>query len=1130
MLNTKKITASLVIATISFSPLALGYNYVNAMDEALNDVQNEKISEGVKYVKASTFEEAKKKYVEATEKLNSASAEKKNAESNNSRASQALEAAKIEEKKSEENLNQTNKKANELFGNIVSTYEARKIDAEVAEKNAKDAYTQKASELSELQDKLDKAKSDVVDAKSKLDEIKSQYPGIEEYKEKKEKYDSLSKEIENLQKKIDETSSEIASLESDVSTANKKVQQTTKDVETKKSEVDNAQKKLEDAKKELNDAKIAEQNASNEDKAASEQLAKAEKKVESATAALDTAKTDLEKSEKAKKDAEKKLDALGDIDKHVKDMQDEIDVAKSDVADAQKKVDNLKTELAPLESTKTSAIADYNLAQNELKLKESAVSEIDKEIETKKAEVKIAVDAWNAEIKASEDRKNAIENKTIGDARELFDELAADGYNIDQIIADAVQKSGNLSITLKDRHGIEQSMTIQEISEHPAFKRAIKEATSKENVYKSIQLIEEFNEIRKAEGLSELKINGPLMVSSIVANAFSMFTLDNTFIVKLWTKHTDNTSTPKGFQNLSWGLDKNGDPYQEWYYKQKELKNQGNNIAKLIHNYKDITNKDATITGLSATTAFGKYEGTQSYHQFITVVGKYEKERGRSFTANEFKQLVDEYFKKPTAEYLAAEAEVDRIKNTKPQTVLDAENALAISESKKPVAIQAVNDQKAVVNDKNDKVAEAQSKIDEKNAEILLAEQERANKQAIVDEKQKNLDKFVTDNDVEKEKIRLKKLIDDFDAKIGELNSSIPNLENDKNIAISDLNTARTNKQNNANILAAAQILVQNKMTAFDVAENQRIDAQNALANSKTIDDEAKTVLENLMKKLDAKKAVKLNDQNKMAAKTTERSALNLPALPAGKYEDFLAKKDSYNQKLKEKNELSKTLVEKEKALDETKKALDEAKTVLDNANDMLAKANLIDINNPATYSSFPELVAATNNLENAKTRRNAALNDLSVTNTNAVDAEQALKDAEKKYNEALVDYNFAKEDYERFLAIEQENQAKRKNEVESTPVQRKTAERLNTITSLSNQNKQADESKTLNSKSEQKKQEEKAKITASKPAQKIQTPKSDADDKDSDNNHLYGYGAAAGLAGASAIAVVGMKRRKKNK
>ena len=843
---------------------------------------------------------------------------------------------------------------------------------------------------------------------------------------------------------------------------------------------------------------------------------------------MDEAKAELEKSEKTKKDAEKELDALGDIDKHIKDMQDEVENAKADVATAQKKVDDLKAELAPLESTKESAVADFTSAQNNLKAKEETVSAIDKEIDAKKADVQAAMDDWNKEIKASEDRKNSIENKTISDARDLFDELAADGYTINQIIADAVQKKGSMQISLKDRHGINQTMTIQEISEHASFKKAIKEATSKENVYKSIQLLEEFNEIRKAEGLPELKINGPLMVSSIVANAFSMFTLDNTFILQLWAKHADNTSTPKGFQNLSWGLDKNADPYQDWYYKQKELADQGVTAAKQIHNYKDITNKKASITGLSVTTAFGKYEGTQSYHQFITVTGKNEIERGRTFTTNEFKHLIDEYFKKPTAEYLAAQAEVDRLKANKPSAVLVAENALAAIEADKVTAVQAVNEQKAVVNEKQDKVTKAQSKINEKNEEIEQAKKLVVDKQGIANNKQEKLDKFLAENNVEQEKVRLNKQINELSVRIATLNASIPNLENEKTSALANLDIAKLNKQNKSAALETAKLNVQNKENNLNTARDKQADANSALADAKSKALEANIILEASNKKLEDKKQNKLSDQNILYVKMAERAAINLPMLPAGTYENYIAEKNNYNTKLNEEAELNKEVPIKEKAVDDAKSSLDEAKVKLDNATVMLSKAMLANQNNPDTYADFEELVSAMRNKAAANTRRDKAINFLNSANNDFANANQALNDAIKEYNEALVAYNFAKSDYERFLAIEKEKQVEKTKADSYATEQKRPVETSKNIVSVPVQKKDAEKPKEESSVEKSDKKIQNKNTVKPTPAQKNKVHESDSENKSSDNNNLYGYGAA-GLAGASAIAVIGMKRRKKN-
>ena len=1020
-----------MIATVSLSPIILSQNYVNAIENIDENVKNMSISEGVKYVRASTIEEAKANYDKASANLQDATSKRDRASINNSEAVRTLEAAKTEKADSETAQQEAEQKAMDLFKNLVATYEAKKADASEAEKKAEEEYTKNFKELSDVKNKLATAKTEVKEAKDALDAVVAKYPGIEEYAEKKAKYDAITAEIDALNAKIEKTTEEIAKLESEVNVLNTKIEQTTKTVEEKKAIVDEKQVKFDAAQAELNEAKTAKANASAEDEQATERLATAETNLEKATKELDNAKADLEKTTEEKTKAEKDLEALGDVDKLVKDMQDEIDAAKDEVAVAEKKVEDLKAELGPLNTTKEAAKTELENARTELKKREAAVSEVDKEIESKKADVKAALDSWNAEIKAAQDKMNATE-KTRTDAREMYDEMAAKDYNIDQIIEDMLRRDSQYShfrISLKN-HDIDEEWTLQQLVDHPWFKKAIKEATKKENVYRSIKLIERCNELRRAEGLPELKINTALMVTSVVSNAVSMFEIKHTFTARgLWNSHADGTSTPMGAENLAWGYDSDQDPFDGWYNDEKALYDQGIRDSRVGH-YKNIIGTRWNITGFSTAPAFGMYEGSEAHQQYFSVDGATEAlKRGKVCTVAEFKQKVDEFFAKPTSEYLAAQAEYERIKTTKPQAVLNAEAALDYSKQKKATLVQAVKDQMNVITEKQTGVRNAETSIENKNVEITNAERNVANKKKVVDEKQAKLDKFLNENNVEKEKLRLRNLISDLDAKLTSLRDNMPNLEKSKVDTTTELDAAKVNKTDKAAALEAAKANVQTKLDASMNAEKALADSKAELRDAVAADETAKATLDVKKKLLAGKIDVKASDENMLSEKKTKRDNIQLPVIPDGAYDEYKSKVIDFTAKDEAEKKLDAEASNLQKTTDESKTKLDEAKADLVKAKEMFEKSKLVDSETPETYKDFDELVQAVSNKEKAKKRRAKAVAGYEMALENVEKAEKELKDATRAYTEAVVSYNFAKEDYERFLALKQKEHGKKSND-----------------------------------------------------------------------------------------------------
>lgn len=1032
MIKIKKVTANLLIATVSLSPIILSQNYVNAIENIDENVKNMSISEGVKYVRASTIEEAKANYDKASANLQDATSKRDSASIKNSEAVRRLEVARTEKADSEAAQQEAEQKAMDLFKNLVATYEAKKADASEAEKKAEEEYTKNFKELSDIKNKLATAKTEAKEAKDALDSVIAKYPGIEEYAEKKAEYDAITEEIDALNAKIEKTTEEISKLEGEISDLNIKIAETTKTAEEKKAVVEDKQRKYDGAKAELTEAEAAKTNAVVEDRQATERLATAETNLEKATKELDNAKADLEKTTEDKTKAEKDLEALGDVDKLVKDMQDEIDAAKDEVAVAEKKVEDLKAELGPLNAAKEAAKTELENARTELKKRESGVAEVDKEIESKKADVKSALDAWNAEIKSAENKMNATE-KTRTDAREMYDEMAAKDYNINQIIEDMLRRDSqysNFRISLKN-HDIDEEWTLQQLVDHPWFKKAIKEATKKENVYRSIKLIERCNELRRAEGLHELKINTALMVTSVVSNAVSMFEIAHTFTAKgLWNSHADGTSTPRGAENLAWGYDSDQDPFDGWYNDEKALYDQGIRDFSRVGHYKNIINNRYNITGFSTAPAFGMYEGSEAHQQYFSVDGATESlRRGKTYTVSEFKQKVDEFFAKPTPEYLAAQAEYERIKTTKPQAVLNAEAALDDSKQKKATLVQAVKDQMNVITEKQTGVRNAETSIENKNVEITNAERNVANKKKVVDEKQAELDKFLNENNVEKEKLRLRKLIADLDEKFTNLRDNLPGLEQAKTDATSELDAARVNKTDKAAALEAAKANVQTKLDASMNAEKALADANAELRDAVAADETAKTTLNTKKKLLAEKTDVKVSDENALAEKKTKRDKIQLPVIPDGAYDEYKSKLDDFSIKDDAEKKLDAEASNLQKVTDESKAKLDEAKAVLAKAEEMFEKSKLVDSENPETYKDFDELVEAVANKDEAKKRRLRAEAGYEKALENVKNADDELKEATRAYTEAVVSYNFAKEDYERFLALKQKEHGKKSND-----------------------------------------------------------------------------------------------------
>lgn len=118
------------------------------------------------------------------------------------------------------------------------------------------------------------------------------------------------------------------------------------------------------------------------------------------------------------------------------------------------------------------------------------------------------------------------------------------------------------------------------------------DATSLENMQASIAYMKECNEIRKKEGLSELKVSMTLMaIAQVNANH-----------AKSNMEHAGVYATG---ENLAWGYgnaNTAGSPFRGWYDQEKTEYLAGNHKFSDVGHYKNIVEKRYTVTGFAVGT------------------------------------------------------------------------------------------------------------------------------------------------------------------------------------------------------------------------------------------------------------------------------------------------------------------------------------------------------------------------------------------------------------------------------------------------------------------------------------------------------------------------------------------------
>lgn len=156
------------------------------------------------------------------------------------------------------------------------------------------------------------------------------------------------------------------------------------------------------------------------------------------------------------------------------------------------------------------------------------------------------------------------------------------------------------------------------------------DATSLENMQASIAYMKECNEIRKKEGLSELKVSMTLMaIAQVNANH-----------AKSNMEHAGVYATG---ENLAWGYgnaNTAGSPFRGWYDQEKTEYLAGNHKFSDVGHYKNIVEKRYTVTGFAVGTN-GQFS-TAHCQEFLDDVTDVDDEV--QMTVSEFEQSFNNYY------------------------------------------------------------------------------------------------------------------------------------------------------------------------------------------------------------------------------------------------------------------------------------------------------------------------------------------------------------------------------------------------------------------------------------------------------------------------------------------------------
>ena len=438
-----------------------------------------------------------------------------------------------------------------------------------------------------------------------------------------------------------------------------------------------------DAKNALDDAQTDYQQAIAKQQEASTNLQSIQKRAQEASDAADAAQAKADAAKQAKADADAKVTSAKAAADAAKKAYDDASAGSETVVDpeavaaAKKKLEKANADLTAAQSAQSAAASKLSAAEQAVSDAQSAVSSAtsaQSEAEAAVASAQSKVDAAAAAQKGAQaaydkavadnkdqlaDYNEALENAK--DAKEKVDyyQEYVDRYegelkdNQAKLAAaqkaydDAVTKANGDAAKVKrgsyaffESIGATDAVSIlnnekgytdtagKPFNQFNDPSNAL-DATSLENMRRALDMMDRCNELRRQNGLSELKVTSALMAVAQTDANWSSYNGDHAGM---------NGNDYSRGENLAWSY---SDPFKVWYDEEKKEYESGNTNYQEIGHYLNIINKSYTVTGYG----YSRYGNTdaQQFDFDADDLGD-----GTSYTVSEYRQLFEQYYQKVT--------------------------------------------------------------------------------------------------------------------------------------------------------------------------------------------------------------------------------------------------------------------------------------------------------------------------------------------------------------------------------------------------------------------------------------------------------------------------------------------------
>ena len=674
-----------------------------------------------------------------------------------------------------------------------------------------------AADLEEAQNTLASKKDALEQLQRKLDSFKGEGDLAKELEKATQEKDGAEKAVSDAQKNVDDANTVLSQATSDA--ANKKValDQANQSLDAALADVSEKQKIVEEkqalvdsfnedtTKAELEQAKI-------DLSLVKDRLSKAQESVNTATSVYNDAVTIQEKAqqaydascqdlENAKASLAQAQDALAKAQEDVNNLESQMEVKNEEIKGLNTKIDAAKSDVDRAQSKYDKALNDYNSILSPLDQAKKNLSDFETQYATEL-------------VRLNQGSKGYFDSIGCSD-------LANYVFKVDDSSKGKLASYTHLG--------------------------QVDDATNLENMQASIAYMKECNEIRKQEGLPELKVSAWLMAVAQVNANHAKFNIGHAGVYITG-------------ENLAWGYGEantDASPYRGWYDEEKAEYLAGNHNFSDIGHYLNIIEGRYTLTGYAIGTN-GKYSTTHSQEFLDDVMGVDDDVQ---MTVSEFEQSFNDYCNNLKSVDSQHKALQDAVKNAASLNTKD-DTALKQAESE-------LNSKKSVLSDLQAQLAQA--KTDKKEiSDNVDAKQNEVSKL-------KNSVKELSSEVKQKEKAKSEK-----ESQLKEAKKNVESKANEKK----DKENALTNIQNEHST-------IQNKIDTLSDRLNNW-DANKTQANQDLKD--AKDSLK------DAKALAKTQKENANALKDEYEKALDVKSKAkenADKYQSILKEKqDAFNEKV----------------------------------------------------------------------------------------------------------------------------------------------------------------------------------------------------------------------------------------